>query len=172
MSDSLWIRGLQYSRLLHPPLSLRVCSHSCPLSQWCYLTISLSATPFSSWPQSFPASGSFPVGWLFASGGQSTKASASTSVLPMNIHGWFPVGLTGLISLLFKGLSRVFSSTTNQKYQFFGAQPSLWSNSHIWLWWVGAPLRFRARASHSSDFSCCWAQALGAWNPAAGTHSF
>ena len=87
--------------------------------------------PFSSCLQSFPASGSFPMSWLFAPGGQSIGASASTSVLPINIQGWFPLGLTGLISLQSKGLSRVFSNTTVQKHQFFGTQLSLWSNSHI-----------------------------------------
>ena len=91
--------------------SLRVCSGSCPLSQWCHPTISSSVVPFSSCPQFFPASGSFPVSWLFASGGQSIGASASASVLPGNIQGWFLLGLTGLISFLSKGLLKVFSST-------------------------------------------------------------
>ena len=102
--------------------------NSCPLRWWCYPTISSSVTPFSSCPWPFPASGSFPVTSLFASGGQSTGVSASASVLPMNIQGWFPLGSIGLI-LQSKGLSRVFASTTVQKYQFFGAQSSLWSNS-------------------------------------------
>ena len=84
---------LQRARLLHPSLTPGVCSNSCPLSQWCYLTISSSATPFSSCSLSFPASGSFPMSWLFASGGQNIGASASVSVLPMNIQGWFPLGL-------------------------------------------------------------------------------
>ena len=96
------------------------------------LTISSSASPFSYCLQVFPASGSFPVSLLFASGGQSI--GASTSVLPMSIQGWFPLGLTGLISLQSNGLSRVLSSTTIQKHQFFGTQPSLWSNSHICAW--------------------------------------
>ena len=94
------------------------------------LVMPSSVFPFSSFPQSFPESGSFPMSWLFASGVQSIRASASASVLPMTLQGWFPLGLTGLISLLSKGLSRVFSSTIVQKHQFFGAQPSLWSNSH------------------------------------------
>ena len=94
--------GLQYTRLLCPPLSPRVCSNSCSLSQWCHLTISSSATPFSFCLQSFPASGSFLMSRLFASGGQSIGASASGSVLPMNIQGWSPLGLTSLISLQFK----------------------------------------------------------------------
>ena len=90
--------------------------------------------PFSSCPQSFPASGSFPMIWLITSGNQSIGASASASVLPMNIQGWFPLGLTGLTSLLSKGLSRVFSNTVVQKHQFFSTQSSLWSNSHISLY--------------------------------------
>ena len=108
------------------PLSLRVSSDSYPCSRWWYPTISSSAVPFSSCLQSFPASGSFPMSWLFASGGQSIGAAASASVLPRNIQGWFPLGLTGWISLQSKGLSRVFSSTTVRKHQFFGTQPSLW----------------------------------------------
>ena len=101
------------------------------MTWWCYLTISSSPVPFSSCPQPFPASGSFPMSCLFASGGQRTGASASASVLPMKIQGWFLSGLTGLISLLSKGLSRVSSSTTIQKCQFFCTQTSLWSYSHI-----------------------------------------
>ena len=116
------------------PLSPRVCSNSCPLSRWCYLIISSSAALFSSCLQSFPASGSFPMSRLFPWGGQSIAASTSASVLLMNIQGWVSLGLTGLISLLSKGLSRVFSSTTVWKHQFFGAQPSLWSYSHIHTW--------------------------------------
>ena len=110
-----------------PSLSPGVCSNSCPLSQWCHPTISSSVVSFSSCPQSFPGSGSFPVSRLFASGGQSIGSSAS--VFPMNIESWFPLGLTGLISLLSKGLSRVFD-TTLQKHQFFVTQLSLWSHSH------------------------------------------
>ena len=107
------------------------CSNSCALSRWCHPTISSSVVPFSSCLQSFPASGSLPTSWFFKSGGQSTGVSASTSVLPINIQDWFPLGLTGWISLQSKGLSRVFSNTTVQKHQFFSAQLSLWSNSHI-----------------------------------------
>ena len=110
MSESLWSHGLQHARLLCPWLSPRVCSNSCPLSRWCYLTTSSSVIPFSSCLQSFLASGSFPMSQLFASGGQSIEASAS--VLPMNVQDGFPLRLSGLISLLSKGLSRVFSSTT------------------------------------------------------------
>ena len=114
LSDSLRPHGLQYTRLFCPSLSPRVCSDS--LSQWCYLTISSSATLFSFCLHSFPASGSFPVSWLYASGGQSIGASASVLVLLMNIQGWFPLGLTGLIFLQSKGLSRVLSSTTVWKH--------------------------------------------------------
>ena len=129
ISDSLRPHGLQHARLPCPSLSPGVCPSSCPLSRWCHPTISSCVAPFSFCPQSFPASGSFPMSQLFASGVQSIGASAS--VLPMNIQGWFPLRLTGLISLQSKGLSRVFSKTTVQKHQFFGAQPSLWSCSHI-----------------------------------------
>ena len=110
---------------------------SCSLSWWCYLTISYSATRFFFCLQSFPASRSFPMSWFFELGAQSIRASAS--VLPMNIQGWFPLGLTGLIFLLSKGLSRVFFNTTVQKHQFFSAQPSLWSNSHIHTWLLEKP---------------------------------
>ena len=108
---------IQHARLPCPSLSPSVCSNSCPLSWWCHPIISSSVVPFSSYLQSFPASGSFPVSQFFPSGGQSIRASASAAVLPMNIQGWFPLGLTGLISLLSKGLSRVFSNTTVQKHQ-------------------------------------------------------
>ena len=112
MSHSLQPHGLQHARLPCPSLSPGVCSHSCPLNPWCYLIISSSVTPFFFCFQSFPASGSFPVNQLFALGGQSIGTSASVSVLPMNIQGWFPSGLTGFISLQPEGLSRVFSRTT------------------------------------------------------------
>ena len=108
-----------------PSLSPRVCSDPCPLSQWCYPTISSSATSLFFCLRSFPASGSFPISWFFTSGGQSIEASASASVLPMNIQDSFPLGLTGLISLQSKGLSRVFSSTTVPKHQFFSTHSSL-----------------------------------------------
>ena len=124
--------GLQHFRLPCHSLSPRVCSNSCPLSRWYHPIISFFVAPFSSRPLSFPASGSFPMSWLFTSGDQSIRASASASVLPMNIQGWFPLELTDLISLLCKGLSRVFSSTTIQKNQLLSTQPSLWSNSHIY----------------------------------------
>ena len=138
MSSSLKPHGLQHTR---PPCSSPtpgVYSNSCPLSRWCHPTISSSVVPFSC-HQSFPASGSFPTSQLFTSGGQSIGPSASASVLPMNIQDWFPVGLTGLISLQSKGFSRVFSNTTIQKHLFFDAQPSLWSNSYIHTWLLGKP---------------------------------
>ena len=119
MSNSLRHPGLQHARLPCPSLSPGVYSVSCPLNQWCYLTISSSAAPFSFCLQSFLASGSFLMSRLFASGGKGIGASASVSVLPMNIQGWFPFGWTGWISLLPKELSRVISSTTVQKHQFF-----------------------------------------------------
>ena len=133
MSNSLWPHGLQHARLPCLWPSPGACLNSCPLSQWCHPTISSSVIPFSSCFQSFPASGSFQRR-LFASGGQIIGASASALVPPMNIQDWFPLGLTCLISLLSKGLSRVFFNTTVQKRQFFGAQHSLWSNSHIQTW--------------------------------------
>ena len=135
MSDYLWPHRLQHARVRCPPLSPRVCSDSCPLSQWCYLTILSIATFLFFCLQSFPASVSFPMSWLFTLGGQSIGASASPSILPMNIQGWFPLVLIDLISLQSKGFSRVFSGTTIQKHQFFSTQPSLWSNSliHTWL---------------------------------------
>ena len=139
MSDSLWPYELQHARLSCPSPFPGVCSNSCPLSQWCHSTFSSSVTPFSSYLQSFPASGSFPMSQLFLSGGQSIGASASGSVLLLNIQDWFPLGLTGLISLLSKGLSRVISSTTVWKYQFFSAQLFLWSNSHIHTWLLEQP---------------------------------
>ena len=140
MSDSLWPQGLQHTRLPCPSSTPGACSNPCPLSRWCHPTISSSVIPFSSCLQSFPVSGSFPMSQFFASGGQSIRASASASVLPMNIQGQFPLGLTGLISLQSKGLSRVFSSNKVQKHQFFSTQLSLWSNSHIHTWLLGKPV--------------------------------
>ena len=113
-----------------PSPSPGLCSNSCPLGQWCHPAILFSVIPFSSCLQSFPTWDSSPVIWLFMSVA-SIEVSASASVLPMNIQGWFPLGWTGLISLPSKGLSRVFSNTTVQKHLFFSTQPSLWSKSHI-----------------------------------------
>ena len=130
---NLWPHGLQQARIPCPSPTPRAYSSSCLLSQWCHPTISSSVIPFSSLLQSFPASGSFQMTQFFASSGQSIGISASASVLPMNIQGWFPSGLTGLI-LLSKGLSIVFSSTTIWKHKFFGPQPPLWYSSHICIW--------------------------------------
>ena len=134
MSDSLRPHGLQHTRLPCPSLSPRVCSNSCPSSRWCHQTISSSVFPFSTCLQSLPASGSFPMSQFFISGGQSIGVLAPASVLPMNIQGWFPLGLTSLISLQSKGLSRVFSNTTVQKDLFFSSQLSSWHDSHIHTW--------------------------------------
>ena len=133
VSDSLRPHGLQHARSPCPSPSPGSCSNSCPLNQWCHPTFASSVIPFSSCLQFFPASGSFLMSWLFTSGSQSLGASVSASVLPMNIQDWFPWGWTGLISLKSKGLSWVLFNTTVQKHQFFGIQPSLWSNSHIYM---------------------------------------
>ena len=125
VSHSLRPHGLKHARPLCPSPTPRVYSNSCPSSWWCHPTISSSAIPFSSCLQSFTASGSFQMSLFFISGDQSIGVSASSSILPMNIQDWFPLGWTGWISLLSKGLSRVFSNTTVQKHQFFGAQFSL-----------------------------------------------
>ena len=134
MSDSLRPHDAQHARPPCPSPTPRVHPNPCPLSQWCHPTISSSVIPFSSRLLSFSASEPFPVSRLFALGGPCIRASALASVLPMNIQDWFPWGLTGWISLQSKGLSRVFSNTTVQKYQFFSAQSSLWYNSHIPTW--------------------------------------
>ena len=139
VSDSLWPHGQQHPRPPCPSPSPTVCPNWCPLSRWCHPTISSPVAPFSSCLQSFPTLGSFPVSQFFASGDQRIGASASASVLPKNIQDWFPLGLTGLISLLPKELSRVFSSTTVRKHQFFSTQLSLLSNSHIHTWLLEKP---------------------------------
>ena len=144
---TLWPHELQHARPPCPTPIPRVYSKSCPLSRWCHPTISSSVDPFSSHLQSFPASGSFQMSQFFTSGGQSIGVSASASVLPMNIQDWFSLGLTGWISLQFKGLSRVFSNTAVQNHQFFSTQSSIWSTSHIHTWllekpwlWLDGPL--------------------------------
>ena len=124
---TLWPHGLRHTRLPCPSPTPRVYSNSCPSHQWCHPTISSSVIPFSSRLQSFPVSGSFPMSQFFATGGQSIGVSASPSVLPMNIQDWFPVGLTGWMSLQSKGLSRVFSKTTVQKHQFLPPLSFLYS---------------------------------------------
>ena len=139
VSDSLQPHGLQHARLPCPAPTPRVYLNSCLSSQWCHPTISSSAIPVSSCLQSCPASGSFPMSQFFASGDQTVGVSASASVLPMNIQDWFPLGWTGWISLQSKGLSRVFSNTTVQKYQFFRAQLSSQSNSHVHTWPLEKP---------------------------------
>ena len=139
MCNSLWPHGLQHARppCASPPPGAY--SNSCPLSRGYHPTISSSVVPSSSYLQSFPASGSFLMNRFFPSGSQSVGASTSASVLLMTIQDWFPLGLTGMISLQSKGLSRVFSNTTVQKHQFFGTQLSLWSNSHIHTWLLEKP---------------------------------
>ena len=122
ISNSLRPHEPQHTRPPCPSPTPRVYPNPCPLSRWCHPTISSSIVPFSSCPQSFPASGSFQMSQLFAWGGQRTGVSASTSVLPMNTQDWSPLEWTGWISLQSKGLSRIFSNTTVQKHQFFGAQ--------------------------------------------------
>ena len=139
VSDSLWSHGLQHARPLCPSPSSKVCPSSCPLHQWCLAAISSSDTLFSFCPQSLPASGTFQMSQLFASCDQNTGASTSLLVLPMNIQGWFPLGLTGLISLLSKGLSGVLSSTTVQRHQLFDTLPSLRFSSHNYQWPQGRP---------------------------------
>jgi len=139
MSDSLRPHELQHARPPCPSPTPRVHSNSCASSRWCHPAISSSVVPFSSCPQSLPASGPFPMSQLFAWGGQSTGVSTSASVLPMNTQDWSPLGWTGWISLQSKGLSRVFSNTTVQKRQFFDAQLSSQSNSNIHLWPLEKP---------------------------------
>ena len=154
MSDSSWPNELQHARLPCPSLSPGVCSNSCPLCWWCHPTVSSSTAPFSSCPLSFPASGTFHMSRLFASGGQTFGASASASVLPMNIQGWFPLGLNGLITLLSKEFSRVFSSPF-QKHQFFSAQSSFWYSSHMCTWLL---------ENHSFDYTdLCWQSDVSAF---------
>ena len=139
MSNSLQPYESQHTRPPCPSPTPGVHSNSCPPNRWCHPAISSSVIPFSSCPQSLPASGSFPMSQLFAWGGQRTGVSALASFLPKNTQGWSPSEWTGWISLQFKGLSRVFSSTTVQKHQFFGAQPSSQLNSHIHTWPLEKP---------------------------------
>ena len=131
VSNCLWPHESQHARPPCPSPTPGVHPNSCPLSWWCHPAISSSVIPFSSWPQSLPASGSFPMSQLFTCGGQSTGVAALASVLPMNTQDWSPLEWTGWISLQSKGLSRVFSNTIVQKHQFFGAQPSSQSNSDL-----------------------------------------
>ena len=134
MSDFLWLHESQHARPPCPSTTPGLHSDSRPSSQWCHPAISSSFIPFSSCPQSLPATESFPMSQLFTWGGQSTGVSDLTSFLPKKSQDWSPLEWTGWISLKSKGLSRVFSNTTVQKHQFFGAQPSSQSNSHIHTW--------------------------------------
>ena len=138
VSNSLWLHEPQQTRPPCQSPTPGVYSNSCPSSQWCHSAISSFVVPFSSCPQYFPASGSFPMNQLFAWSGQSIRVSASTSV-PVNTQDWSPLGWTGWISLQSKGLSRVFSNTTVQKHQFFSARLSSQSNSHIHAWPLEKP---------------------------------
>ena len=133
VSDSLWPHESQHARPPCPSPTTGVHSNSCPSSRWCHPAISSSVIPFSSCPQSFPASESFPMSQLFSWGSQSIGVSALASVLPMNTQDWSPLGWIGWISLQSNGLSRVFSNTTVQKHQFFGAH-FLHSPTHIHTW--------------------------------------
>ena len=139
MSNSLWCQGLQHARPLCPSPSPKYCPSSCSLHQWCHPAISFTDTLFSFCPQSFPASGTFPMSQLFASDDETAGVSGSASVLPVNIRGWSPLRLTGLISLLCKGLSGVVSGTTIWRHQFFSILPSLQSSSHNHTWPQGRP---------------------------------
>ena len=139
MFDSFRPHEPKHARPPCPSPVLGVYPNSSPLSQWCHPTISSSVIPFFSCPQSFPASGPFPMSQLFAAADQSIGVSASTSVFPINIQDWSPLGWTGWISLQSKGPSRVFSNFTVQKHQFFSAQLSSQPNSHIHIWLPGKP---------------------------------
>ena len=139
VSNSLWPREPQHARPPCPSPTPGVYPNSCPLSWRCHLTILSSVIPFSSCLHSFSTSGSFQMSQLCVSGGQNIGVSTSTSALPMNTQDWFSIGWIGWISLQSKGLSRVFSNTTVQKHQFFGAQLSLKTNSHIHTWLLEKP---------------------------------
>ena len=139
VSDFLWLHESQHSRPPCPTLTPGLHPNSCAWSLWCHPAILSSVVPFSSYPQSLPASEPFPMSQFFTSGGQSIAVSASASVLPMNTQDWSPLECTGWISLQSKGLSRVFSNTTVQKHQVFGAQLSSQSNSHIHTWLLEKP---------------------------------
>ena len=159
VSGSLRLHGLQQASPPCPSPTPGVYSNSRPLSWWCHPTISSSVNAFSSWLQSFPASGFFPMSWLFSSDGQSIGALAS--VFPTNIQSWFPSKLTGFISLQSKGLSRVFSSTPVQKHQFFGTQPSLRSNSHMHTQAIGKTIALIRRTFVSKVSHYFWICCLG-----------
>ena len=143
VSNSLWSHELQHARPPWPSPTPRVHPNSCPSSQWCHPAISFSVVPFSSCPESLPASESFTMSQLFTWGGQSTGVSALASFFPKNTQGWSPLEWTGWISLQTKGLSRVFSNTTVQKHQFFGVQLSSQSNTSIHDHWKKHKLELR-----------------------------
>ena len=158
----IWVFAISWTAACQASLSFTISQNLLKFmstESWCRLTISSSVTAFSSCPQSFPASGSFPMSRLFPSGGQSIGVSAS--VLQMNIQGWLALGLTGLISVQSKGLSRVFSNTTVQKHQFFGTQPSLWSNSHIHTWLLKKPQLWLHGPFWAKWCLCFWICCLG-----------
>ena len=139
MFNFLWPHGMQHTRPPCPSSSPKVCPSSCPLPQWCHPASVSSDTLFSFYLRSFPASGTIPMSWLFTAGDQNTGALALVSVLPMSIQNWFPLRLTGLIFLLSKGFSGVFSRTTVQRHQFFGVLPSSRSSFHNHTWPLGRP---------------------------------
>ena len=139
MSEFLRHHGLKHTRPLCPSSSPAVCPNSCALYRWCHPAISSSNALYTFCPQSFPASGTFPMSQLFTSVDQNNGALALASVLPINIQGWFPLRLTGLISLLPEGLSGAFSSTTVQRHQLLGILPTLQSSSHNHTWPLGRP---------------------------------
>ena len=160
MSNSLRPHESQHARPPCPSPTPGVHSDSHPSSQWCHPAISSSVGPFSSCPQSLPASESFPMSQLFAWGGQSTRVSALASFFPKKSQGWSPLEWTGWISLQSKGLSRVFSNTTVQKHQFFGTQPSSQSNSHIHTWALEHTLKGSPTLISSSDSDCFYFKGL------------
>ena len=153
MSDSLWPHEAQHTRPPCPSPTRGVHSNSRPSSWLCHPAISSSVVPFSSCPQSFPASESFPISQFFSWGGQSTGVSALASFLPKNTQGWPPSEWTGWVSLQSKGLSRVFSNTPVQKHQFFGAHLALWSNSHTHTWPLEKPYPWLDGLSWQSNVS-------------------
>ena len=153
VSDSLLYHGMLPARPPCPSPSPGVCPSSCSLHCWCHAAISSSDALFSFCTQSFPASGTFPMSCLFASDDQNPGASASASALPVNIQGWSHLKLTSLISLLSKGLSGVFSSTTVWRHQSFGILPSLWSSCHNCMWPLGRPWLHRPL---SAEYRLCF----------------
>ena len=161
MSSSPWPHGLQHARLPCPSPSLRICSNSCLLSQWCHPAISSSDTLFSFCSQSFPASGTFPMSRLSSLDEENTGVSTSASVLTTSIQGWFPLRLTGLISLLFKGLWGIFFSTIVRRHRFFGVTPSLPSSSHNRTWPLGRPQPWLYRPLSAEWCLCFSAHCVG-----------